>query len=307
MLYANIEVDKLLEAIPVNDVVAEIRYLRNCNKLKLNELQLDIRTFKYLKKLGVFSSFLQSDSNGSRYYFNLTERMLLKIAEVLWRYGYKPEVIKSILDGLLLDNLVSPYINARLLSDAKESISRIVNNKEEGTFLEYAVIEHRRKPNLRTFINLEGLLITAIAVDPTISFIIDNNSNWGVVNRQWSTQEIINQDGKSCKVESFVNITIRNIVDSYVHNLDRNSPILNPSAILKRTIDTLIKKGFGLKTMRDVEFDGIDTNTTVIELEPRINISKVKTQYSNQDILIKVREFKVASIQQLVIKKKHKL
>lgn len=306
MLYANFEVDKLLEAIPVDDVVADIRYLRNCNKLKLNELHIDVRVFKYLKKLGVFSSFLQSDSGGARYYFNLTERMLLKIAEVFWRYGYKPEVIKSILDGLLLDNLVSPYINGKLLNDVNESISRIVNKKEEGTFLEYAVIERRRKPNLRTFTNLEGLIIAAIAVEPTISFIIDNNSNWGVVNRQWSTPEIINQSGNSYIVESFVNITIKNIVDSYVGNLDRDSPILNPSAISKRAIDVLIKKGFDYKTIRDLEFDGIDTNTTVAQLEPTVSISKVKAQHSNQDILIKVRDSKVASIQQLVIKKHKK-
>ncbi len=287
MLLNGIKIDKLLENLIEQQVVSDLQYLRG-EKLKVIDLKIDTRIFKYLKKLGVFTSFLQDSNNWQ--FFNLTERMLLRIAEIFWRYGFSPEIIKGVVDLLISDNWVKPFIENKLINGTKRAISKIVNNEESHSFLEYAVLERKRKPNLKAFTNLEGLLISAIAVDNSISILINCNGDWKLINKQSKLE-----DG-----DSFVCVSITSIVKSYIGN---DSVFLDPNKATNRNIDSLIRAGVDYKTFLDLEFDGTNTETVLNKLPTTANIGKVKTQFSNQDIVLKVRDSKTVSILQLVINK----
>lgn len=69
-------------------------------------------------------------------------------------------------------------------------------------------------------------------------------------------------------------------------------------------MDLLLRKGFDAASIRQAQYDNEGLIIEPNELEPNINLNKVKNQYSNQDIVLKVRDSKVKSVNQIIIRKK---
>lgn len=295
------EAAHFLKSLNANEIVEELTFLRS-EKLRLSKLKVNKRAFKYLKALGVFSSFLQSSDEKKWLGFTSTEHVLIKIAETLWKYGFTAEKIKSVVDILLSDNWVLDYINQTLLNEQLTIKSLMENRVQKMTFLEYCVIEKQKTPNLRTFTNLEALLIAAFNTDIPISIVINQSGEWGVYSTlpnpyltSFSFKETLFQN-------TFINITFKEILDEIFKSKHKSSCILNPNLAGTSNVEALISKGFDYKTIRDLEIDSTEIETELFELPINTNIGKLKASNANQDILVKVRNAKVTSVKQLVIK-----
>jgi hypothetical protein len=71
------DVSRFLVSLSQYELVEELLVLRG-EKAKLSEVKIDQRSFKYLKKLGVFDSFLTSESK-NWLSFTYTEQIILRI------------------------------------------------------------------------------------------------------------------------------------------------------------------------------------------------------------------------------------
>lgn len=291
-------IEQLLRQVPFAGMLEELQFIRRYQS-RLSDTNIDARTFKYLKKLGVFDSFLPAD--GKKWHqLNLTEQVLLKISETFWRYGYETVVIKSIVNGLLSDSWLFAYINDILLADNTKVTK--VNDDRASSFIEYSILEKMSKPNLRSFTNLDALIIAAFTLEKPVSIIVNGKGRWGVFsgvqNKTSKEVDIL----ESVFSESFVNITIKGIVDSILIQQANKSPIINPNVATRKQIESLISKGFGYKEVMDIEFGNDDLETKLIDLPVTANLGKAKNDYANQNLLVKVRDSKVSSVKQLVIK-----
>lgn len=294
-----INLGDLLENVPETNLVEELQFLRNSN-YKLSELKIDARIFKYLKKLNVFEALLPAAEEKKWHQFNLTECIMLKITETLWKYGYDSTVIQLLVNELVSDSWVRDYVNQTLLNKEIQ-MSQSENYSPAIPFLEYSILERQKKPNLRSFTNLDALIIIAIISENPVSIVLNDKGNWRIFTglKPSEPDALINPD--SIFKNTFVNLTIKGIIDSFLSEIVRNSPILNPSLSIRKNLDKLLSKGFDFQTARDIDLESETLHTELVKHDPKVNIGKLKTQFSNQDILIKIRDSKTASIQQLVI------
>lgn len=288
---------EILESIPQEEIVEELIFLRS-EKVKLSELKIEQRTFKYLKKLGVYNAFIPSEEK-KWLMFNFTEQIVLRIGETLWKYGFDAEMIKSVVNVLISDNWVLDFINNKLLQSQFSALS--ILNSKRISFLEYCIIEKQESPNLRTFTNLDAVIIAAFSSDEPFSMIFNQSGEWGIYSNLFS-EGSNSQYKKSLFKNTFVSITFKEILDELIYPKRESSVILNPNLAGKKRMDTLISKGFDYKTLRELEIDSEKVVPEVIEHPISTNIGKLKSSYSNHDILIKVRNSKVSSIKQLVLK-----
>jgi hypothetical protein len=295
------DIEGILNEIPENELVEDLSFLRG-EKLKLSELKVDLRNFKYLKKLGVYDSFLPSDQK-KWHFFNLTERMMLKLTDIFWQYGYSPETIKDIVEVLISDSWLEGIIKKLLLKGADNSLNYSSNSP---SFVEYCVLERKLSPNLRAFTNLDAVLIAAFASKNPVSLIVNGKGQWRVFTGFGFSDSLEYGFQESLFRSTFLNISITSIVDSFLDSEAGDSKLLRPIAALKGRYDTLISKGFDYATLRNVEFDNSDIRCELVSVPVDANIAQLKNQYSNQDIIVKVRKSKVSSIQQLIIKTKNK-
>lgn len=291
------DVSRFLVSLSQYEIVEELLVLRG-EKAKLSGVKIDQRSFKYLKKLGVFDSFLTSESK-NWLSFTYTEQIILRITETLWKYGFEVESIKSVVDTLLSDDWLQDYINTHLLPIKLTAETIHGKEYEIPSFLEYCVLEKMKNPNLRAFTNLDALLISSFASNVSISLILNQHGEWLVL-AGTDTSKL----SKSLFKYSFVNITLKGIFDELIIPNKVKSPILNPNLAGRKNLDSLISKGFDYKDIRQLEIDNDNLEFECIELPANSNIGKAKNEYANQDILIKIRHSKVSSVKQLVIKKK---
>jgi len=295
------DVSRLLAALTQMEIVDELLFLRGENS-KLSEVKIDQRSFKYLKKLGVFDSFIPS-GNKKWLSFTYTEQIVLRISETLWKYGFDIEMIKSVVQVLLSDNWLQELIQSQLLTKGVSTESILENKSEPPSFLEYCIVEKKQHPNLRPITNLDALLISTFALSKSISLIVNQDGRWTVFAETGDADTSKLEFQKSLFQNSFVNITIKGILDELVIPNRKKSSILNPNLAGRKNLDALISKGFDFKDIRELEIDNESIEIEVNELSPSTNIGKIKNEYANQDILIKIRMSKVTSVKQLVIKK----
>ena len=301
MDFPHFDVGRFLEALSPKGIVDELLFIRGENS-KLSELKIDHRSFKYLKKLGVFESFLPS---GDKKWlsFTYTEQIVLRISETLWKYGFDVDMIKSVVDALLSDNWLQEFIR-KILNENSISPETILGSKDQTPpFLEYCILEKKQHPNLRTITNLDALIISTFAFNKSISIIVNQDGRWTVFAETDDADASKLNFQKSLFQNSFVNITIKGILDELVIPNRNKSSILNPNLAGRKNLDALISKGFDYKDIRELELDNENIDVELNDLSPDTNIGKTKKQYANQDILIKIRGSKVASVKQLIIKK----
>jgi hypothetical protein len=301
MAFPYFDVGRFLEALAQKEIVEELLVLRGENS-KLSEVKIDQRSFKYLKKLGVFESFLPS---GNKKWLSLTytEQIVLRISETLWKYGFDIGMIKSVVEVLLSDNWLQEFIRKKLLAKSVSTESILESKAQTPSFLEYCILEKQKHPNLRTITNLDALVISTFNFSKAISIIVNQDGKWAVFAETEDTDVSKLKFQKALFQNSFVNITIKGIFDELVIPNRNKSSILNPNHAGRKNLDALISKGFDFRDIRELEMDNENIYFESNELSPATNIGKAKNQYANQDILIKIRGSKVASIKQLVIKK----
>lgn len=295
------DVAHFLKRLEQNHIVEELMFLRSERK-RLAEIKIDQRSFKYLKKLGVYSCFLHSDEK-KWLAFNFTEQVLLRISETFWSYGFEAEMIKSIVEVLMSDNWVIEYINESLLIN-KLSSENLHDRKDQCiSFLEYCLLEKQQSPNLRSFTNLEALIIAAFSSNTSLSIVVNQNGEWCVYSPSSDNSASSFSFKEDMFNHTFMNITFKGLLDELITPKRQHSPILNPNLSGRKNLDSLISKGFDYKEVRDLEMGTTKINTELIELPTTTNIGKLKASYANHDILIKVRNSKVSSVKQLIIKK----
>ncbi len=299
------DIGRLLAALSQMEIIDELLFLRGENS-KLSEVKIDQRSFKYLKKLGVFDSFLPS-GNKKWLSFTYTEQIVLRISETLWKYGFDIEMIKSVVQVLLSDNWVQEFIQSHLLPKSVSTESILENKGEPPSFIEYCIVEKKQHPNLKPITNLDALIISTFAFSKSISLIVNQDGRWTVFAETGDADTSKLKFQKSLFENSFVNITIKGILDELIIPNRKKSSILNPNLAGKKNLDALISKGFDFKDIRELEIDNENIELEVNELSPATTIGKLKNEYANQDILIKIRMSKVVSVKQLIIKKNNEV
>jgi hypothetical protein len=299
----NFDANHFLGSIKQEEIVHELLFLR-VKKSKLSEVKVDQRTFKYLKKLGAFDSFLNSDDK-KWLSFTYTEQIILRISETLWRYGFDISMIKSVVQGLMCDSWLQEFIGTHLLSNSISAASILDNNAKTPSFLEFCIIEKKKNPNLKTFTNLDALVISTFAFSKPISIIVSEGGKWSVFADTGNSETAKLNFQNSIFHGSFVNINLKSIIDELVMPDRVKSPILNPNLAGRRNLDALISKGFDYRDIQELEMDSENIELELNKLPPTVNIAKLKNGYANQNIVIKIRGSKVASVQQLTIRNKN--
>jgi hypothetical protein len=302
MYFPYFEAAYFIESLTEEEIVDELLFLRG-TKAKLSEVKVDQRTFKYLKKLGAFDYFLISEDK-KWLSFTYTEQIILRISEMLWRYGFDIEMIKSVVQVLLSDNWLQDFIGNNLFAKGVSAASILENNDKTPSFLEFCIIEKKRNPNLKTFTNLDALIISTFASSKPISIIVNENGRWSVFAYKDDSELVKLNYQNSIFNDSFVNITLKSIVDELVMPNRIKSPILNPNLAGRKNLDELISKGFDYRDIQELEMDSENIELGVNKPPTTSNIAKLKNEYASQNIVIKIRSSKVVSIQQLVIKNK---
>jgi hypothetical protein len=295
------DLQERLQNVPHKELVEELKFIRHFS-LKLADIEIDKRAFKYLKKLGVYEAFIK-DAEKKWQFFNLTEWLVLKISDTLWRFGYAPDVIKSIVETLVSDSWLEDFIKSLLQFSDRNELITSKSASEPISFIEYCVLERKNKPNLRAFTNIDALLIAAFATDKPISLMINDFGNWRLFTGLSVENSLEVKFHESLFKASFISISISNLIDAFIEKSSGKSSFFSPDSFVKRNFDSLISKGFDHQTFREIEIDRKDVQFEFLDLPVDSNLSKLKNQFANQEILIKIRNSKVSSLKQLVIKK----
>lgn len=296
-----LDVIPLLEHVKPTEIVNELLALRRQN-LRLNKTRLNKRSFKYLKKLGIFDSFLPSDFP-KWHSLSITEQVAIKIAETFWNYGFEVKVIKRIIEVLLSDTWLKKYIRDYLL-DSKATIRGVLDNDQNNlSFIEYCFEEKKIKPPLVPFANLDALIISAITSPKPISIVVNKVGMWRVFTGLEKSDLLELAVQESMFRNSFINITIKGVLDELFFQNKELSLILNPNLAGQAKLDSLIRKGFDYKDIRELELDNPSVEIEVVDHGERTNIAQLIRKFSDNDVLVKTREGKISSIKQLVIKK----
>ena len=295
------DIRPLLTPLPQKEIVGELLYPRD-NTLKLSEVKIDKRSFKYLKKMGVYDSFLPSGPK-KWHLFTITEQVVLKIAEVLWKYGFDDKVIKSVVEALVSDNWLKQYLHEGLFSTTPPASSVLANDNPSTTFFEYCILERQRNPHLIAFTNLEALIVSTFISRQPISIVVNQYGRWRVFSGLDKADLLSLSFQETMFRSSFLNISLKEVVDELFVPNHKPSPILNPNSATGKNIGSLISKGFNHQDVREIEMDNPNIELEIRELSKSANIAKIKNEFSDQDILMKVRQSKVVSVKQLVIKK----
>jgi hypothetical protein len=290
-----------LKNVAHDELVEEIKFIRHF-RLTLTDIKIDKRAFKYLKKLGVYESFLK-DTEKKWQFFNLTEWLILKISDTLWRFGYDPDIIKNVVATLVSDSWLEDFIKSLLQASKTNELVTAKSASEQMSFIEYCVFERKNKPNLRALTNIDALLIAAFATQKPISLMINSDGNWRIFTGLSVENSLEINFHESLFNSSFINISLTNLIDAFIEKNLANSSFFSPDSIVKRNLDTLISKGFDYQTFREIEIDKKDVQFELLTPPVDSNLSKLKNQFANQDILIKIRNSKVSSLKQLLIKK----
>lgn len=283
----------LLDKIPDSKLVAYLQELRSF-KLKVKELGVEKSAFNYLKRLGMLDGLFMDEQKGWQH-FNMTERVLIKISEILWHYGYNVEVVRSINAMLLSDDLLQGKVQ-KLMSVPYDKL--LANTDGTVSFIEYSILNNAQKNRIKSFTNLDALIILSIELNAPVSLVIDGLGTATILSEVYDFPDV-----DSFFHTTFLSIPIKAVFDTYIKELRSDSPLLNPNETAKRRVDTLLRKGFDVKTIREVEYANDKVQIEEHDLPTTANIAKVKSQFANQDILIKVRNSKIQSIKQLKITK----
>ena len=287
----------LFEKIPESKLVLYLKELR-MYELKVKELGVEKSAFNYMKRLGIFQPFMNSEPNGWQY-FNMTERLLIKLSEILWRYGYEVDTIRHINSVLLDDSWLLSKINS-LMASAPVSYEHFKQGADSNmTFIEYCLAQKNKLQRIKFFTNLDALIILAIEFRIPISIQINGKGEFhiysGIESELLKAQDIFHS--------SFLNIPILEVFNTYIPELKVSSLLFNPNENGIRRIDTLIRKGFDAKTLREVEFSNESLSIEEEDLPLTANLGKAKNEFANQDLIVKVRQSKVVSIKRLKIQK----
>lgn len=296
-------IDVQLGTISNYKIIAYLSELREFS-IKVSELKVEKTAFHYMKKMGFFSAFVSPEAKGWQN-FNMTERVLIKICEILWRYGYDTSKIKEIVSSLLNDDWINQKINSLLDMGPYNYVG--IEQKPDApsmSFVEYCVLQKSVSNRIRLFTNLDALIILAIELKKPVSIIVDGKGDYiPFVGSELPSKEYSKYLFQIFQ-STFLNISILDVFDTFIPEVSTNSPLLNPNLIARKRVDLLLRKGFDAASIRQAQYDNEGLIIEPNELEPNINLNKVKNQYSNQDIVLKVRDSKVKSVNQIIIRKK---
>jgi hypothetical protein len=297
----------MVKALKTEDITKTLELLRK-PLFKLSETQIPKHSFYQWKKAKYLDSlFPKQESTNSNQdvpkewtRFSIMETVILSIVNNLWErnLGYK---IKEFVDEYMLGEDFENQLKM-LLQDEHNILEKLFNKSKKGDILGFIYEQKKINPHLPTMTNIEGLIIASLKLNRPHSILIYENDTIEFI----VTSNLTDLKGvsyyKDLLQKSFINISIRQIVDNILFGNKIESAIGKQEPLVTK----LLKIGYDTNTLNEILNKGELLEYIEEKLDTSSNIEKVFLDNRNddQDILLKVRGGVKVSLRRIIIKPK---
>jgi len=280
---------------------------------KLSETNLNKAIFNLWKREGLIEKLIIKTEEKVWHMFSSMELVILYVVNILWSRKIEDKIIKDVIDKMLDDKYVekldsiywywniSEHLALEQGKDPKEALALL---KPKLDLLMYLNRQQEQNPHLPIITRIEALIIGAIRTNRPYSIILFDNDKIEFFQTDAYTDEYKRNIIDDLLKQSFINISIGDIVSSILSEGNSNTKSINTLISDSNIIIKLIEKGYDINTLNEIFKKKNDLIYQEEKLDPKQNIGKLLSEKVNQDIIIKSREGKVQSIRRKELTKK---
>jgi hypothetical protein len=267
--------------------------------LKLSETNLSKALFNTWKREKIINTLIIDGTERQWNKFSILDLVILNVINILWEHDIPVQAIKNtlalLLDGKGIRNDVNDIMDYPL-----ESTKSIIDDDSNLNLLEYIVNQKKKNPQLPFFTNIESYIIGSLKLNRPFSILVKDNGRIELFTTDSFKDMLGSVFLNDLLSNTVLNISIRSVLEKILMVTDTSS--LRPR---NRLIEKLIESGCTAETVNELFGKRTDLKfkEKTIENPQTVSIANLIKEYSNQDIIIKIRDSQKKSIKQIIITK----